>query len=159
MMAEDVDFDGNLDILLTGNLHSAEPLFGNLDALNGVYLKGNGDGGFETLHSAQSGLHLNGDRKSIVKLHVDDTPVFVSAANNGHLKAHIPVGVQGSKTIVRLKPSDVYAKIILSNGISLKREFNYGSTYLSQSSRDLAITDDMKEVLVYDILGNSRKLK
>ncbi len=56
MMAEDVDEDGNLDLLMVGNDYGMDPYTGRMDAFNGLYLKGDGKGNFQPLTLAQSGF-------------------------------------------------------------------------------------------------------
>jgi hypothetical protein len=56
MMAEDIDDDGSLDVLMVGNDHGMDPYTGRMDAFNGLYLKGDGKGNFQPLTLAQSGF-------------------------------------------------------------------------------------------------------
>ena len=44
MVAEDFDGDGNLDLVINANDYGTEPNVGRYDALNGLYLKGDGKG-------------------------------------------------------------------------------------------------------------------
>jgi len=46
MVAEDVDGDGNLDVIMNGNDYGTEVSVGRYDALNGLVLKGDGKGNF-----------------------------------------------------------------------------------------------------------------
>lgn len=159
MLAEDIDKDGNLDVLLTGNLNSVDPLFGNYDASNGVFLKGDGKGGLTPIPTIETGLFLNGDQKSVVTLIVNDKPVYIAAANEGKLKAYqyLPSTSIDSEIVI-LEPLDAHAIISYENGTKSKKEFYYGSSYLSQSSRKLEVLLNMKKVIIYDSKGKSRKI-
>src|SRR6185312_454462 len=68
MAVGDYDGDGNLDVVLNGNDYGTEPLIGRYDALNGLLLKGNGQGGFAPLPISKSGIYIPGDGKALVSL-------------------------------------------------------------------------------------------
>ena len=63
-LVEDIDKDGNLDVILAGNLYDAEVETPRNDASLGLFLKGDGQGHFEALDMAQSGLYLAGNVRS-----------------------------------------------------------------------------------------------
>src|SRR6185437_916011 len=46
MAVDDYDGDGNLDLVINGNDYGTEPLLGRYDGLNGLFLKGDGNGNF-----------------------------------------------------------------------------------------------------------------
>jgi len=56
MVATDVDGDGNLDLIVAGNLYEAEPNTARADAGNGLWLKGDGKGHFTPVSPVESGL-------------------------------------------------------------------------------------------------------
>jgi hypothetical protein len=56
ILAHDVDGDGNLDLIVAGNLYDAEPNTPRADAGNGLWLKGDGHGHFSPVSAAESGL-------------------------------------------------------------------------------------------------------
>lgn len=63
--ATDVDSDGNIDILMTGNLEATQPDFGAYDAGVGLLLHGNGDGTFSSVPAWQSGFVTSGEGRNI----------------------------------------------------------------------------------------------
>lgn len=65
LLVKDIDRDGNLDILGVGNDFGNDTFIGRYDALNGLFLKGNGKGSFETIPNSKSGLLAPKDAKSI----------------------------------------------------------------------------------------------
>ncbi len=65
---KDIDADGFMDILGVGNDFGNETFIGKYDALNGIVLKGNGDGTFETIPNSRSGLLAPLDAKSIAEV-------------------------------------------------------------------------------------------
>jgi enediyne biosynthesis protein E4 len=56
IIAHDVDGDGNLDLIVAGNLYDAEPNTPRADAGNGLWLKGDGRGHFAAVPPIQSGF-------------------------------------------------------------------------------------------------------
>ncbi|MFI8378358.1 VCBS repeat-containing protein [Leeuwenhoekiella sp. NPDC079379] len=157
VLVKDFDGDGNLDAILSGNLNSADPVFGNYDASNGVFLKGNGTGNLQAVPTLESGLYLNGDQKSIVNAFVGLNAISISGANKGPLKAYIySDSIEKTHTILTLKSQDAGAYITYKNGTQSKVEFYYGHSYLSQSSRKFEITPSMREVILFDYKGTKR---
>jgi len=68
LILKDIDTDGNLDILGVGNDFGNETFIGKYDALNGIFLKGNGRGSFEAISMKESGLLAPKDAKSIAEV-------------------------------------------------------------------------------------------
>jgi len=56
IIADDIDRDGNLDILAAGNMYYTEPNTPRTDAGNGVWLRGDGQGGFTPVPPRTSGF-------------------------------------------------------------------------------------------------------
>jgi len=89
ILIDDIDKDGNLDLLMGGNLYKVKPEAGRYDASFGTYLQGDGRGKFTTVLNRDSGLKLEGEVRDIKKIKVgknqlimvtrnNDTPVFLS---------------------------------------------------------------------------------
>src|SRR5207244_4074196 len=53
---DDVDGDGNLDLIVAGNLYEAEPNTPRADAGNGLWLRGDGQGHFTPAPAVESGF-------------------------------------------------------------------------------------------------------
>jgi hypothetical protein len=56
IIADDVDGDGNLDLILAGNLYDAEANTTRADAGNGLWLRGDGNDHFEAVSPLESGF-------------------------------------------------------------------------------------------------------
>lgn len=82
----DLDQDGNIDILLGGNLHEAKPEVGRYDANHGVFLHGNGDGTFAAVLNKTVGLHVDGQVRDIASLKMADREVLLIVKNNAKVQ-------------------------------------------------------------------------
>ena len=155
MVAEDFDNDGNLDIILNGNDYGTEVSVGRYDAMHGLFLKGNGSGGFNALTILESGVFLPGNGKSLIKLKTRfGQCLLVAAQNKGPLKALL---CKSKLRLISVEPDDRYAIIKLKNGKLRKQELNYGASFLSQSSRFLTVNDRVAEITVFNSKGEGRK--
>ncbi len=159
MMSEDIDEDGNLDLLLVGNDYGMEPYSGRHDAFNGLCLKGDGHGNFSPLTIAQSGFFIKGDAKGLAKIHTaGNEDVWIATQNQDSLMLYAKTNAQPNAKWVNLKGDDFSADITYKNGSKKRMEFYYGSTYLSQSSRKLFIEKDMVNITVTNFKGIKRAL-
>ena len=87
IVADDLDHDGNIDLLLGGNEYQAEISTGRYDASYGLFLKGDGRGLFTPVKSTQSGFIVVGDMKNLKTITNKNQHQFVLAAvNNDSLK-------------------------------------------------------------------------
>lgn len=78
----DVNKDGNLDLLLAGNLEKVRVAIGKFDANHGMLFLGNGKGGFEYVPQTQSGFAIRGDVRDIQIIKTKDkTRVLFSLSN------------------------------------------------------------------------------
>ncbi|WP_158557121.1 VCBS repeat-containing protein [Mucilaginibacter conchicola] len=158
LIPQDIDHDGNLDLLMTGNDFGMEPFTGRHDAFNGLFLKGNGKGGFVSTSLAQSGLLVPGDAKGFAKVRGSDgSNIFVATQNQDVIKAFKTTAPDKVKSI-RLKPTDAYAILNFKNGSKKRVEFYYGSSFLSQSTRTFEVGNDVKDMTITDYKGNKRQV-
>ncbi|MCF2487542.1 VCBS repeat-containing protein [Dyadobacter sp. CY347] len=89
IVIRDVDGDGNTDLILSGNSYAPDASIGRFDAMQGLYLKGDGHGNFAPVPQALSGLMLNGDNRSLVELITKDKKVLlIGASNSGKLEVY-----------------------------------------------------------------------
>ena len=157
MIAQDFDQDGNLDVLVTGNDFAAEVSVGRNDALNGLLLKGKGNGSFEAISLENSGYCVTGDAKSLVKIMSPKGQLLTVTSQNKSLlrffEYHFPV-----KTIA-LKANETTALLKLKNGKIRREEISFGSSFLSQSAHNLIISSDVQSVEIIDIKGAKRVIK
>ncbi|WP_168796293.1 VCBS repeat-containing protein [Flagellimonas onchidii] len=83
----DFDSDGHLDAIVAGNLLGSEVETPRNDASYGVFLKGDGKGGFTAKFPYESGLNVNGEVKQIEPINLSnmDRKSFVFTINNNKL--------------------------------------------------------------------------
>jgi hypothetical protein len=156
MVADDFDGDGQLDVLLSGNDYGVEPAVGRSDALNGLLLKGDGKGGFSPVPIDKSGIYLPGDQKALVKLRGEGNRYWVAAGQNrGPLEVF---SWRGAGRTIPLLADDVSAVVTYKDGTRRKEECGYGSSFLSQSGRFLAVNGPVVGVEVTNAAGRTRKV-
>jgi len=84
----DVNSDGHLDILATGNLFSTQPDIGRYDAGLGLTMLGDGKGNFSALPNSASGVYVDGEGRDIAVVRTSkNEKVYLFSQNNSILKA------------------------------------------------------------------------
>lgn len=82
----DINNDTHTDILSVGNSFAPDFITGRYDASCGLLMLGNGRGQFRALTPNQSGIHLAGDMKSVVKLHIAGQPTWLVGTNSAAIQ-------------------------------------------------------------------------
>ncbi len=155
MLAEDFDGDGNLDVLLTGNDYGTEVSVGRYDGCNGIFMKGNGKGEFTPARILESGWFVPGNAKALVKLRGSDGQLLLAAGQNrGPLKIS---RLNKSCQFIPALKDEIAAVVEYSNGKKLRYELNYGTSFLSQSTRVITVTSPVKEIMFLNTKGETRK--
>ncbi len=86
ILVDDVDQDGQTDILLGGNLYRAKPEVGIYDASYGTFLKGDGKNNFVPVPARESGLCIQGEVKDFLKIKVGKEDFIFVARNNDSIR-------------------------------------------------------------------------
>ncbi|MEO6498602.1 MAG: VCBS repeat-containing protein, partial [Mucilaginibacter sp.] len=156
MVADDYDGDGNLDVVINGNDYGTDVGTGRYDALNGLFLKGDGKGNFKSLSIQQSGVYLPGNGKALVKLRDGKGNYLLAASQNrGKLKV---LQLKNNLKNIKIEPADVSAVLKYSNGKTTKQEFYYGSSFLSQSARFVSAGKNITAITITDNKGVKRDI-
>jgi enediyne biosynthesis protein E4 len=155
ILTNDYNSDGFTDILLTGNSYSLNISDGRYDAFIGLMLAGNGKGGFKPITGRESGFFADGDVKALAELSLMDGASLILAGRNSDSLKVMKVR-ESADQIIKLKPDDVSAVISFKSGEKEIREFNYGSGYLSQSSRICKVPRGAESVIITNYQGKTR---
>jgi hypothetical protein len=82
ILVDDLDKDGDIDLLLGGNLYRVKPEVGRYDASYGTFLKGDGRGNFKTVLNRDCGLMIDGEVRDIKRIKVGKDNLIIVARNN-----------------------------------------------------------------------------
>ncbi|MEK7199677.1 MAG: FG-GAP-like repeat-containing protein, partial [Bacteroidota bacterium] len=154
IVVNDFNGDGNMDIILNGNEFSMAPGFGRSDAFNGLVLQGDGMGNFRPLSIIESGIYIPGNGKSLVQLVANNKIILAAARNAGPL--NLFQSKPAESKIRKVNPDDRYAIISLKNGKKRKEEFNYGSSFYSQSGRCIQLNNAVQSIEITNSKGQKR---
>lgn len=156
ILINDYDADGFEDILLTGNFYGSEVINGQYDAFKGLFLQGNGHGNFKI---KENGFRIEGDGKGLAEiLRKNNSLIILAALNNDSLVAAECLSSNKGLRMLKASADDVLAIIQLDNGKTIRREFYYGSGYLSGTGRYLRLPNNAKSAEIYNYKGVKRKV-
>ncbi len=150
----DINQDGNKDIVLVGNDYGNEIFYGRLDAGNGSVLINQGNSEFTPMPTNQSGFYVPGDAKALVKSTSKNNHALVSSENRSYLRKH---DINTRVRIIRPELDDAYLSYEIDGSVHVE-EIYYGSSFLSQSSRRIAIPIDAIKVTLKKFNGEERVL-
>jgi enediyne biosynthesis protein E4 len=161
MKSEDIDGDGNLDVLMVGNDYSMDPYSGRHDAFMGLCLRGNGKGNFTPVSLQRSGFFVNGDAKGLSSVYTaKNESIIIATQNQDSVKVYSrnPASPKIISKWIKLNPDDFFAEVVCRDGTKRKIEFYYGATYLSQSSRVMPVYSYFKKITITNFNGVKREI-
>ena len=82
ILKKDIDKDGYVDIIVSGNMFNSEVETPRNDGSVGVFLKFEPETGFQAVPTKESGLFLNGDIKDMEFINLKNNDYIISAKNN-----------------------------------------------------------------------------
>lgn len=156
MESGDYDGRGTLDLLMVGNWYGPNLRTGRLAAFTGAHLQGDDTGAFSVEDGTESGFFVDGDAKAAARVETGEGSSLVVVTQNDGPVAVFRPRRREPKSAIEVRPLDVKADIRYRDGGTRRKEFYYGSGYLSQSSRTLRISTRVDEVVIYDAQGNRR---
>ncbi len=152
VVCDDLDLDGDPDIILTGNEYNTEVVTGRYDALRGLVLRNEGGLNFHPLSSEASGLQITGDQRAALTLKRANGEIALLVCTNGGPVHAFSLPVAGQK-LLAFQPGEVSALLRYEDGRQQKLEYHLGCGYLSQSTRSLRLSPQAKEMTFYDRNG------
>ena len=109
---------------------------------------------------AKSGFFVQGDAKGLANIHgAKNEDLLLATQNQDKLLVYAKNSDPGRKSQkwINLKPDDFCAEIVYKGNRKRRMEFYYGDTYLSQSSRRLALDKDILKVVITNFKEDSRE--
>ena len=86
-VADDLDGDGHVDLVIAGNFYGVPPILGRFDASYGLLLRGDGAGGFVAADMAATNLVIDGQVRHMALLRgANGTKLIAVARNNEKLE-------------------------------------------------------------------------
>jgi len=135
----DIENDGNEDIFLSQNFFATGPETGRYDSGRGLWLRGDGHGGFRAIPASESGVRIYGEQRGAAVADFDhDGRIDLCVSQNGAPvrlfkntggRAGVRVSLQGPPG----NPTGVGAQVRCSHSKGAK-EIHAGSGYWSQDS-------------------------
>ena len=87
IVANDVDSDGNIDLIIAGNEYQSAVSSGRYDASYGLVMRGNGKGNFSPVNITKSGLIIDGDVKDLKMISIKNKgKLLLATPNDSKLK-------------------------------------------------------------------------
>lgn len=153
MVVDDINGDGNTDVLMVGNDYGNEVFSGRYDAMTGLVLMGDGKGSFEPVRSLESGFVVPGDAKSMAILTMaDGKTIYLSTQNRSALKIHSALNPSPGK--VFKVPAGIHTLVFeLENGKTRKIEVFNRSGFLSNSGGIISLPVNLKSLKGIDYKG------
>lgn len=149
---DDVNNDGNLDVLASTNDYGTEVTVGRYDALNGLVLLGDGNGNFTPASMMQSGIYLPADGKAMIRImQPNGNYLLLASQNKGAMKSWIPR--QPGKN-AKLSLTDDIVELTLQNGKKRRQEVYHGDGFLSQSTPMVKWNAQVRSV---DVINNKNQ--
>ena len=158
ILVRDIDYDGNLDLLLTGNSYAPDVSIGRYDASFGLCLRGDGRGGFSPVPLSKSGFLVDSDARSLIQLYTKSGDALVISASNAGKMSAFSHDVPPETKLLKLGPLDAYGTLQMKGTGMKKAEFYYASSYLSQSSRSMEIPAGGSSWVIVDSKGKKRRI-
>jgi len=86
ILVKDFNNDQHLDVVIAGNLYGSEVETPRNDAGFGLYLEGDGKGGFKAVPPTESGLYIPGDTKDLTFINIKDKKYIIAAKNDDYVQ-------------------------------------------------------------------------
>jgi hypothetical protein len=150
MIPYDIDHDGLIDLMMTGNAFGMELLQGRADAFNGLVLKNLGKNQFRALSLQESNFFVPRNARALVHMRMENgNDLVLATQNRDDMRVFAPNNKEKS-TLIRCTPNEVKAKITLRNGQTRLQELYWGQGFLSQQQRALIMDNTVEKMEILD---------
>lgn len=157
ILAEDLNQDGLLDLILVGNDYNTEVVSGQYDASIGTVLINEGNLNFRSLDPQIAGIKTSGDTRSLVKMAFGKNELLVLVGkNNGETENYV-FSNNDHKKLVFFQPDETNATLEYEDGSQRKVEYNLGGGYLSQQSRSIRLSPKIMKITFYNTAGHQTR--
>ena len=138
----DCNGDGKEDIFLSQNFFATQPETPRYDAGRGLWLKGNGQGGFTAMSGQVSGIKIYGEQRgcALADYDKDGRVDLVVAQNGAATKLYHNVGAKPGLRVQLAGPANnptgvgATVRVVFRERMGPAREIHAGSGYWSQDS-------------------------
>jgi hypothetical protein len=145
MQAIDVNHDGYLDIVASGNNQYTREQFGPDDAHNGCVLLNQGGKKFAYKNGRESGLYLPGDGRGMVFAQHKESTRIICTQNN---KSTQVFELKGKTKTIQLERGVIDAFVLLKNGSKRKVSIYQGGGYMSAMPMQIIVDENAQSVHV-----------
>ncbi len=154
----DINEDEHIDLVLVGNDYGMETQQGKADAFLGLVLKNNGNGDFLPLALEDSHFLVAGDAKALVTIdRTNNNMLLVASQNNDSLRV-FSNRKQANEQRIKLARNEIKVEIEFADGRKQMREFYWGNSFQSQSSRSIPMPKKATAVRIFDASGNETRV-
>jgi len=121
-----------------------------------LFLSGDGRGNFFSVLGRESGFFVDGDVKGMAELvNRDGSNLVLVAQNADSLQVFANAG---ENQVMHLEKNDAYAELFYGTGAIERKEFYYGSGYLSQSSRIIKVPKGVSSIKITTFSDKVREI-
>lgn len=145
MQAIDVNHDGYLDIVASGNNQYSREQFGPDDAHDGCVLLNQGGKGFQYKNGRTTGFYLPGDGRGMVLTQHKESTRIVCAQNNKNTQVF---ELKGKTKTIPLERGAIDAYVLLKNGSKRKVPVYQGGGYMSAMPMQIIVDENVQSAHV-----------
>lgn len=155
MIAQDINGDEFLDLILTGNDYGIELTQGRADAMQGLVLINDGRGGFKILPFQESGFYIPGDSKALVRLTSGPDHRLVTMRNLDSLAV---ASFRPKGLIYGFQPGEYSGLMEFYSGARRKIEWGSGASINGQSSSVQFSGPGVSRITLHHSLSGSERV-